>query len=424
MKRQVGTLDAVPSKRLSLSIIADYDLNKSICELIDNGFDVWTRAGRKNAINIKVLLDGEQGTIRVEDDAGGLPRNELRFIVGPGQSGSSPTDETIGIFGVGTKRAVVALAQDIRIRTRHGSGDTFQVEFDETWLNDDGWELPPFKTDAIPPRTTHVELQKLRVRISDDAIELLQSHLGATYAKFLTCSGVSLKLNGKPVTPRFFNNWSFPPHYEPRRYTGKLETPKKRMVDVEVLAGLSSESSPAAGEYGVYFYCNDRLVAPAMKSFDVGFTKGQAGLPHPKISLTKVIVSLRGDACEMPWNSSKSDISTKHHVFMALHDWLVKVVADYARISRVWMGDWPDKVFSYGEGKIVDIPIADFPTARKSFLPDAPKSRPRLAERVAISNQRLAKRKPWVKGLYEGMVAATTVAKQPLEQANRLYSPG
>ena len=26
------------------------------------------------------------------------------------------------------------------------------------------------------------------------------------------------------------------------------------------------------------------------------------------------------------------------------------------------MGDWPDKVFAYGKGKIVDVPIADFIT--------------------------------------------------------------
>lgn len=418
MKLQIGTLDAVPSKRLFLSIIADYDLNKSICELVDNGFDVWTRAGRKRDINIKISLDADEGTIRVEDDAGGLAREELRFIVGPGQSGSSATDETIGIFGVGTKRAVVALSRDITIRTRHGSGETFQVEFDETWLNDDDWELPLFKTDPIGPHTTQVVLQQLRSTITPEAIDKLRSHLGATYAKFLVQPGVTIELNSKPVSPRFFDDWSFPPDYPPQRYTGQLKTPKGRRVEVEVFAGLSSESSPTAGEYGVYFYCNDRLVAPAMKSFDVGFTHGQAGLPHPKIALTKVIVSLRGDAGEMPWNSSKSDISTKHHVFVALHDWLVTVVADYARVSRAWQGQWPDKVFSHKTGKIIDVAIPDFLTARRSFLPDAPKSRPRLAERVATKNLRLARRKPWVKGLYEGVVAATTVAKAPLEQAN------
>jgi hypothetical protein len=40
MKNQVGTVDAIPSKRVFLSIIADYDLNRSVCELIDNALDI------------------------------------------------------------------------------------------------------------------------------------------------------------------------------------------------------------------------------------------------------------------------------------------------------------------------------------------------------------------------------------------------
>lgn len=416
MKTQIGILDAVPSKRIFLSIIADYDLNKSICELVDNGFDMWTRSGRARPIGIDVRLDPERQFIRVDDNAGGLARDELRYIVGPGQSGSAATDETIGIFGVGTKRAVVALAEDISVRTRRDTADTYQVEFDEAWLAEDEWALPLFQVDEIDPGTTEVELQKLRVTITPEAIEQLRSHLGATYARFLVRDDVALRVNGEPVTPRFFDQWSYPPNYEPRRYHGRLETPSGRSVDIEVLAGLSSESSPATGEYGVYFYCNERLVAPAMKSFEVGFQKGQAGLPHPKVSLTKIIVSIRGDAGEMPWNSSKSDISTKHHVFVALHAWLVTVVKEYAALSRIWMGEWPEKVFAYSDGEIVDVPIDDFPRARRSFLPDPPPSRPRLAERVARTNQKLARRKPWVKGLYEGAVAATTVLAQPLSQ--------
>jgi len=418
MKRQVSTLDAIPSKRLFLSIIADYDLNKAICELVDNGLDVWTRAGRTGAIRIQVRLDGELGTIQVEDDAGGLARDELRYIVGPGQTGSSASDQTIGIFGVGTKRAVVALARDVRIKTRHGSGDTFQIEFDESWLGDEEWELPLFEVDPISPRTTLVELQKLRVQITEDARKQLRDHLGATYAEFLSLPEVSILLDGVSVDPRFFDGWSYPPDYGPRRFRGSITTSGGGIVDVEVIAGLSSESSPTAGEYGVYFYCNDRLVAPAMKSFDVGFTTGQAGKPHPKISLTKVIVRLRGEAVAMPWNSSKSDISTKHAVFLALHDWLVTVVAAYAKISRTWMGIWPEKVYAYRAGDVVDVEIGDFLTARKSHLPDPPKSKPRLPERMASRNAGLVRRSPWVTGLFEGVVAAETISKQPLAHAN------
>ncbi|CAN7514232.1 ATP-binding protein [Mesorhizobium caraganae] len=421
MKVQVDTLDAIPSKRIFLSIIADYDLNRSICELVDNAFDKWTRLGRTAPIAVDIWLDEAARMICVEDNAGGLPRDEISYIVGPGLSSSEEADETIGIFGVGTKRAVVALAKEVRIATRYSNGPTYQVEFDDDWLKDEDWRLPLFEVGALAPGTTRVELYNLRVpAIGEEQERMLRHHLSATYARFLENDHVTLRLNGTPIVPRYFDNWSFPPDYLPRHYHGSLRAPNGSMVQVDVLAGLSNESSPTTGEYGVYFYCNDRLVAPAMKTFEVGFTKGQAGQPHPKVSLTKVIVSLHGEAGQMPWNSSKSDISTKHHIFVALHDWLVTVVKDYAAVSRAWEGLWPDKVFRHDKGEIVDTPISDFLTAKRSFLPDPPRSKPRLAERVAKRNQHLVDVKPWTAGLYEGVIAAQTIAKQPFVQANWL----
>ena len=392
MKNPIDTLDATPSKRLFLSIIADYDLNRSICELVDNGLDVWVRAQRTKRINIAVVLDKIQQTIRVEDNAGGLAQSELRYIVGPGQTGTNPTDETIGIFGVGTKRAVVALSQDIKVKTRQTGDKTYQVEFDDDWLKDDDWRLPLYAVDDIAEGTTIVELQRLRLQITDEAISQLKDHLRSTYARFLRNKTIELKVNGEKLGPHFFEDWAYPPRYSPRRYTGTIRTEYDRAVRVEVVAGLTRESSPAAGEYGVYFYCNDRLIVRGLKTFDVGFTRGLAGLPHPKVSLTRVLVFLNGDARSMPWNSSKSDVSTKHVVFLALHDWLVQVVKDYASLSRIWMGEWPRKVFRYETGTITDVKIDNFPQANKSFLPPLPKSRPRYADIVAQNNRQVAKK--------------------------------
>ena len=420
MKKEIDKLNATPSKRIFHSIIADYDLNRSICELVDNGLDVWVRAKKTKAISISVRLDQTQQTITVEDNAGGLPKADLRYVVGPGETGTNPTDETIGIFGVGTKRAVVALAQDVKITTQFPKEKTYQIDFDDNWLNDDDWELPVYEVDEIPEGKTIVELQKLRSQITDDGIAHLKEHLQTTYAKFLADQAVKLQLNGETLSPLFFENWAYPPGYSPRKYTGILKTEEGREIRVAALAGLSRESSPAAGEYGVYFYCNDRLVARALKTFEVGFTKGLAGLPHPKVSLTRVLVHLNGDARSMPWNSSKSDISTKHEVFLALHNWLVQVVKDYASLSRIWMGDWPNKVFKHKTGTIKEVQVRDFPTVKKSFLPPLPKSRPRYGDIITLKNKGIAKKKPWTKGLYEGVIAADLISKQKLEQKNRI----
>jgi hypothetical protein len=420
VRKEIGTVDATPTKRIFYSIIADYDLNRSICELVDNGLDVWVRGKKAKAITINIVLNQAQQTITVEDNAGGLPKDDLRFIVGPGVTGTAPTDQTIGIFGVGTKRAVVALAQDIRITTRFAGDKTYQIAFDDAWIEDDSWWLPLVEVDSIPEGKTVVQLQRLRAEITPETIALLKDHLRATYAKFISNSDVTINLNGDTLTAHYFKNWAYPPKYEPRKYTGMLEG-ENGNIEVEAVAGLSRESSPATGEYGVYFYCNDRLIVRGLKTFEVGFTKGFAGQPHPKVSLTRVIVSLKGDARDMPWNSSKSDISTKHPVFLALHDFLLQVVKDYATLSRNWMGEWPSKVFKFKQGSIIHVAVANFPVVKKSYLPPPPKMRPRYAEVIAQKNREIGKRKPWAKGLYEGVIAADSVFKDNrLEQKKRI----
>src|ERR1700678_2777298 len=53
-------------------------------------------------------------------------------------------------------------------------------------------------------------------------------------------------------------------------------------------------------------------------------------------------------------------------------------------------------------------------------MPPLPKSRPRYGDIISQKNSQIAKQKPWTKGLYEGIIAADFIAKQRLEQRNRI----
>ncbi|MCK5643731.1 MAG: ATP-binding protein [Gammaproteobacteria bacterium] len=423
MKTEIGQVDAIPSKRLFTSIIADYDLNRSICELIDNALDIWIKNGKSSSVEININLEKNQQTISVSDNAGGVKKSDLHLIVGPGQTSNLPDGETIGFFGVGTKRAVVALAQDIKITTRYGTDKTYQLEFDESWLKNEDWELPLYEIDDIAEGTTIVELQKLRFKLTDEALTHLKEHLQATYARFLHDNKVDINLDQEPLQPLNFENWAYPPDYPPHKYITNIKSEDGGTLKVEILAGLTRESSPAGGEYGVYFYCNDRLIARALKNYDVGFATGLAGLPHPSVSLVRVIVSLKGDAQLMPWNSSKSGINSNHNMFLALRTLLVQVVKDYASLSRTWSkkeGGWPENVFKYPSGDIKEIEIADISNAKKSYLLQLPKSKLRYADKVKQVNQTIGKEKPWTTGLYESIIAVDLIFNQKLEQKNRI----
>lgn len=155
----------------------------------------------------------------------------------------------------------------------------------------------------------------------------------------------------------------------------------------------------------------------------MGFASGLAGKPSADISLTRVIVSLNGQARLMPWNSSKSGIDTSHEVFIALRGWLLQVVKDYASLSRrlsKFEGGWPENVFKYKTGAIKKVKVADFPSVNTSYLPPLPESKPRYSRIVQKKNEALATTKPWTVGIYESIVAVDWILKQGFEQKNRI----
>ena len=186
MKKKVQEISAIPSKRIYLSIIADYHLNLSLCELIDNAIDNWIFNGRKKRLEINIDLNYEQQTILVSDNSGGIKEEDIGLIVGPGKSRSSKTEEIIGVFGVGSKRAVVAMSKDIKIKSRYQNHKTLMIEIDDTWIEEeDNWNIDTFEVDPINEGSTQIHLSVLRERIAEDKHEDLLRHLGETYALFL-----------------------------------------------------------------------------------------------------------------------------------------------------------------------------------------------------------------------------------------------
>lgn len=421
MKEEVAEIDAAPTKRLYLSIIADYDLNRSICELVDNGLDNWTRNGRIKTLRITVDFDYFQQTIRVGDNSGGVPEEDLRIIVSPGETSSRASDEIIGLFGVGTKRAVVALSQDIRITTRFNSAKTFRVEFDDAWLQENNdWILPVYQVDDIDPGSTLVELQRLRFGVNGENVSRLREYLGATYARFISLGSVVITVDSEPVQPVLFENWAYPPKYRPQEYSGEIQVERGKPVKVKITGGLVNQWAPGGEEYGVYLYCNDRLIARAQKTYDVGFAPKLAGAPHATDALARVIVNLNGEPQLMPWNSSKSAIDPKNQTFAVLRDFIIRVVSDFTALSRRLQSDWQGEVFRFTDGQIETHYVPDLPNLKKTYLPPLPKVKPRFPERVSQLNKQLVQDKPWVTGLYESIVAVDKISRSNLTQKDRI----
>lgn len=421
-KEEIDIIDATPNKRIYRSIIADYGLNTAICELIDNAIDVINLQTGGPLLSININIDLDQQRINICDNAGGVKESELRKLISPGESTMSGVEGSIGIFGVGSKRAVVALSQLVRITTRYHKKQTFRLEYDDDWLSNSDWSLPYHRVSEISPSTTEVDLSNLRFKIEDDDVERLFEHISETYAYFLEDGKISIKLNERQVIGKYFDRWAYPNGYEPIRFLKRLR-PKNssNKIKFELTAGLTTDGGSILGDYGVFFYCNGRLISKALKTPELGFMSRVAGIPHPTMSLARIIVQLEGASESMPWTSNKTSINYNHVIFQAIKADIIQTVKTYTSLSKRLYPDFKEKVQPYSEGEIHIQKLENDESIKPSRLPEIPKTRSDYKASILELNKELAFEKPWARGLYEGIIAEKLISNQKsLEQRNRI----
>jgi len=423
MKTEIAKVDATPTKRIYRAIIADYDLYTGLTELIDNAIDAWNDHQKpREPLEIRLSLDYVQKTILLADNAGGVRHEDLRKLISPGESSNAGSQQSIGIFGVGSKRAVVALAQMIQVSTRFNRRETFRLEYDDAWLRSTSWELPIYKVEDIAPGSTEVRLTSLRISLDESEEPDLKEHLERVYAHFLNDERLSIVLNGQPIVGKFFDQWSYPPDYLPKQFLKWLTVGvEAKRVRVQFTGGLTIEGGSIGGDYGVFFYCNHRLVARAVRTPEVGFASGIAGVPHPRMSLARIIVEIDGPSDEMPWTSNKTALNFSHHVFRTIQKDVIQLVKTFTGLSKSLQQDFDEKLKPFPTGEILSERLAEEEAITPSYLPKVPPKTINYQEAVIATNKKLAHEKPWTKGLYESVLAFQIIMKQTrFEQRNRI----
>lgn len=386
-KTQIGPVDGTPDKRMYWSIVSDYGLKTGLCELVDNALDRWTIARQNRPLMVDIMLDAARQLISVSDNAGGVKEDQLRVLLAPGGSMNDPNAELIGIFGVGSKRAGIALGEHVEIRTRYRKERSLQLDITAEWLETQDWTMNYYAIPDITPGTTQIQISHLRKPFAELAIGDIRLHLGETYAWFLG-RGCHLTVNGIAVASRTFETWAFPPDFQPRSATFEVEIAQNQKVQVEITGGLIRDRNPEEENYGVYFYCNNRLVVKDLKAREAGyFVTAEAGVPHPDASLCRVVVRFQGAARLMPWNSSKSAINFDHPLFQYVRPTLIQLTSHYSSLSRRFKDDWDGKVFAYESGSIEAVQPENTAVKNPLVLPPLPRINKLQVEKLKSLNK-------------------------------------
>ena len=135
-------INITPKKRLLRSMATDLDFKMALFEIIDNSIDAWKNNGSNSKLMIHIYADKETSTLIYLDNAGGVKESHFAELFTLGDNGNKNSQETIGEFGVGLKRALFFLAKNFVLESKSAGEVGFRTEMDvDRYFDDENWEI-------------------------------------------------------------------------------------------------------------------------------------------------------------------------------------------------------------------------------------------------------------------------------------------
>lgn len=322
-------VDARPTKAFFIeNLIRDLTLEDALLDLVDNSIDsaihtskldvsadLLRRAPDLSQPKTQINIDIAANRFVINDFAGGIDPD--RAVTDVFRLGRPPStgDSTLGVYGIGLKRAIFKMGRHITVRSWHEKG-AFEVEFTPEWLADESnWMLPYKKLPMDRDCGTEIAIndlrEEIRLRVSDPALlRRLRESIARTYSLFLQHL-VSVQLNGSSVDGLPI----------PLGDSGEVRSAKRVIqldeVTVELMAGLQPrvDSRWEMDSAGWYVLCNGRVVVSADKTDLTGWgTVGPQFNPKHR-GFVGVAFFFSENPSLLPWTTTKRGLNREAKVY-------------------------------------------------------------------------------------------------------------
>ena len=374
------SVDASPVKDFFVRMLTrDIKLEEAILDLLDNCVDGILRQqknGRaaKPYAGFSAQIEFNRDSFLISDNCGGIPwsLHEYAFRMGPAPGRPRDTPGTVGVYGIGMKRAIFKMGRECLLSTRSGK-DSYEVEILPEWIeNEKEWHIPvrPARKTMAHDGTTILIgslYSMIAARFSDDAVEFdrLLRDMVATHYAFIIDKGFEVSINGKVVVPRptklvFARGDRRSERIQPFIFKGELDG-----VEIFLAVGftrpLPSEAEIAAEQEDTKYsslaagwtvLCNDRAVLYCDRTELTGW--GEAGVAryHTQFIAISGIVEFRSaDPSKLPTTTTKRGIDAASPLYLRVKNKMregMKLFIDY---TNWWRGRL-DEAKKHIEGEV------------------------------------------------------------------------
>ena len=326
-------IDATPTKRLFIKILSrDISVKACILDLIDNSVDAYIRNGETERREIRLNISKDK--FEISDNCGGIEYNFLKSTVFRFGADIKRDKPTLGIYGIGMKRAILKMGKKILMETDDGKSYS-KIDLDvNKWCKSDDWKIPfeYFKDSRLPPGIkpyTKIVVTDLYDNIKekfnlDSFVNSIKEAIHITYTFFIT-DKIDFYLNNDVKIEPFVIEVRSDELYKPAKYQENFEG-----VDFEIICFIDPKEGRAKkelGKRGWNIFFNKRLILVEDTTGITGWTGVPEDLPkyHSIYNEFRGIVFINSeDPSRLPLNTSKTGLDTETSIYDHIRNKMIK----------------------------------------------------------------------------------------------------
>lgn len=374
-----------PTKRFFVSMLTrDIELSDAILDLVDNCVDGAMRTSRgqerdefESFQDYEARLKIDHTQFQLTDNCGGIPENYIldAFHLGRPKIDKDSDLPTIGMFGIGMKRAIFKMANEALVISNTTEAKN-SVVYSKEWLNpeNDSWDLPLEKKDP--------EGKRYGV---DILIDDLKEGIAKTFGRKSYVDGLKhdLSLHFGYIMQKgfkiFVNDEELKPSTLPLMSSDFVEGEKEGLlpfdfemtfddVDIKVTVGFfrnlvrdeeidaEAEGANDIDKAGISVVCNDRVVLLSDKSMATGWGDGGAPRYHPQFRAIAGLITLySADASKLPLSTTKRGLDASSDVYLTARQQCIDGIKTFTAFTNKWKGMERAAAPVFKEAKLKDV---------------------------------------------------------------------
>jgi len=344
----------------------DIELSDAILDLVDNCVDGAARQTKKKKKSDR-QYEGFEANLRLSsaafeiwDNCGGIPNERIEDAFLLGRPKIETGLSTIGMYGIGMKRAIFKLGTEATVESVSDDGG-FAVSYDEKWLKpaddptEENWDLEVKKIPSKKVKGVAIKVTKLKKEIAhqfgnEGFVNRLKQAISENFG-YLMQKGFVVKVNGEKLRAKtlslLVSSSSSKPAIKPYDYVvekdgvrirvtvGFYKPLKKNEDDAEEDRDIVVEGNQA----GISVICNDRLVLINDRTMKTGW--GDGGVPqyHPQFrSISGFIIFTTDDPYKLPISTTKRDLDVGADLYLHARQYCMEGLREFVAFTNKWKG--------------------------------------------------------------------------------------